>query len=110
MFENAERGSVIDKEQYSREAPEVRTRLLVAQRKLARADFSVVVLVGGVEGAGKPEIVNLLLEWMDARGIATHAMWEVTDEEAERPPMWRFWRVLPPNGRMAILFGSWYTQ
>src|SRR5205814_9165161 len=29
--------------------------------------------------------------------------------ERERPPMWRFWRVLPPKGRIGILFGSWYT-
>jgi AMP-polyphosphate phosphotransferase len=110
MFEIAELGSTVDKQVYAVEAPKLRAQLLEAQRKLARADFSVVVLVGGVEGAGKPETVNLLLEWMDARGIETHAMWDTTDEEAERPAMWRFWRVLPPRGRMAILFGSWYTQ
>jgi polyphosphate:AMP phosphotransferase len=23
--------------------------------------------------------------------------------------MWRFWRALPPRGRIGILFGSWYT-
>ena len=70
----------------------------------------MVVLVGGVEGAGKAEIVNLLLEWMDARGIQTHAMGDQSDEEADRPPMWRYWRLLPPRGRMGIFFGSWYTQ
>jgi polyphosphate:AMP phosphotransferase len=110
MFEIAELGTTVDKQRYAEEAPRLRAQLLETQRKLARADFSTVVLVGGVEGAGKPETVNLLLEWMDARGIETHSMWEVTDEEAERPPMWRFWRVLPPKGRMAILFGSWYSQ
>jgi polyphosphate:AMP phosphotransferase len=34
----------------------------------------------------------------------------MTDEEAERPPMWRFWRALPPKGRIGVLFGSWYTE
>jgi polyphosphate:AMP phosphotransferase len=24
--------------------------------------------------------------------------------------MWRFWRALPPKGRIGILFGSWYTE
>ena len=24
--------------------------------------------------------------------------------------MWRFWRALPPKGRIGIFFGSWYTQ
>ena len=23
--------------------------------------------------------------------------------------MWRFWRVLPPKGKVGILFGNWYT-
>jgi polyphosphate:AMP phosphotransferase len=110
MFEIAELGSAVDKQRYAEEAPKLRTQLLEAQRRLAGADFSVVVLVGGVEGAGKPETVNLLLEWMDARGIETHSMWNISDEEADRPPMWRFWRVLPPKGRMGIFFGSWYTQ
>jgi polyphosphate:AMP phosphotransferase len=110
MFEIAELGSTVDKATYAREAPELRTRLLEAQRGLGRADFSTVVLVGGVEGAGKPETVNLLLEWMDARGIETHAMGDVSDEEAERPAMWRYWNKLPKKGRMGIFFGSWYTD
>jgi AMP-polyphosphate phosphotransferase len=109
MFETVEIGHSVDKETYNRKVPELRTALLSAQRELASSPVSVVVIVGGVEGAGKSETVNLLLEWMDARGIETHAMWEATEEEQQRPPLWRFWRVLPARGRLAILFGSWYT-
>lgn len=110
MFESAEIGSRIEKAEYKREAPKIRTALLAAQRRLGETPLSVVVLVGGVEGAGKAEIVNLLLEWMDPRGIRVHAMWEPTDEERERPPMWRFWRLLPPKRTMGIFFGSWYSM
>jgi polyphosphate kinase 2 (PPK2 family) len=46
---------------------------------------------------------------MDARGIEVNALWDTSDEERERPPMWRFWRVLPPSGKVGVLFGSWYT-
>lgn len=109
MFETAEVGHAIDKETYNREAPAVRAALLQVQKELAGANLSVVIVVGGVEGAGKGEVVNLLHEWMDARGIQTHALWDSTDEEQQRPPMWRFWRVLPPRGRIGIFFGSWYT-
>jgi AMP-polyphosphate phosphotransferase len=109
MFETAEIGNRIDKRIFEREAPKVRTALLAAQKKLATSSTSVVILIGGVEGAGKAETVNLLLGWMDARGIEVHAMWDTSDEERERPPMWRFWRVLPPKGRIGIFFGSWYT-
>ena len=72
-------------------------------------DFSVVVLIGGVDGAGKGETVNTLNFWMDPRHIETNAMGEPTQEERERPRMWRFWRALPPKGKIGIFFGSWYT-
>ncbi len=54
--------------------------------------------------------MNLLLEWLDARGIEVHALGEPSDEERERPPYWRVWRLLPPRGRLAFFVGSWYTS
>ena len=110
MFENAELGIKVDKAAYEAEAPVVRAALLEAQRQLAAAELSVIVIVAGVVGAGKAETVDLLLEWLDARGVETHAMTEPTDEERRRPPMWRFWRALPPRGRMGIFFGAWYAH
>jgi AMP-polyphosphate phosphotransferase len=110
VFETAELGLTVDKETYNREVPVLRAALLNAQQELAQSSLGVVVIVGGVEGAGKSDAVNLLLEWMDARGIQTHAFFDSTQEENERPPHWRFWRILSPRGHLAILFGSWYTQ
>ena len=110
MFETAELGHKVDKETYEREAAEVRAALLGVQRELALANLSVVVIVTGVGGAGKSETVNLLLEWLDARGIQTHAMRKPSLEEGRRPPLWRFWVDLPPRGRMGIFFGAWYAQ
>ena len=109
MFEAAELGVEVDKETWEKEAPKLREALLNAQRDLAGSRFSCVVLSSGVEGAGKRETVNLLLEWLDARGVQTHVMRERTDEELSRPEWWRFWRRLPPTGRTAIFLGTWYT-
>jgi polyphosphate:AMP phosphotransferase len=109
MFETAEVGNRLDKKAYAAEVPTLRTALLDIQKRLAASQLSVVIIVSGVEGAGKSETVNKLYEWLDARGIQAHAMWDTTDEERERPPMWRFWRALPPAGRIGIFFGSWYT-
>jgi polyphosphate:AMP phosphotransferase len=110
MFESAEIGNKISKTEYRREASKVRTALLAVQKRLGASDLAVAVIVGGVEGAGKAETVNVLLEWLDARGVRVHAPWEPTDEERQRPYMWRFWRLLPPRGNMAIFFGSWYSM
>ncbi|HXI02328.1 MAG TPA: polyphosphate:AMP phosphotransferase [Candidatus Saccharimonadales bacterium] len=109
MFETAEVGNAVAKEAFEKEAAGLREDLLAAQKGLASSDRSLVLVIGGVEGGGKTETANLLLEWMDARGIETHALTDPSDEERERPPMWRFWRLLPPHGRMAIFLGSWYT-
>jgi len=111
MFDSAELGQRIDKETYEKEVPQLREDLLNAQFDLAESSaFPVIILVGGVDGAGKGETVNLLNEWMDPRYIQVHAMGEPTPEEQERPPMWRFWRALPPKGKIGIFFGSWYTD
>ena len=110
MFESAELGHKLDKATFKKRELELRGALLKAQFGLAeRNDFSVVVLIGGVDGAGKGETVNTLNFWMDPRQIETNAMGEPTQEERERPRMWRFWRALPPQGKIGIFFGSWYT-
>ena len=110
MFESAELGHKLSKEAYKRIEPKLRADLLDAQYELIRqARFPVIILISGVRGAGKGETINLLNEWMDPRHIHTHAFDNPSDEERERPPMWRYWRALPPRGRIGILFGSWYT-
>ena len=110
MFESAELGHKIDKKTYQAEVPALREALLDMQYDLIQdKTFPVIILVGGVDGAGRSEIVNRLNEWMDPRFIHTHGMGAASEEERERPRMWRFWRALPPKGRVGIFFGSWYT-
>ena len=111
MFESAEIGHRLGKQEFKRAEPKLRQRLLDLQyRLLEQARFPVVLLVNGVDGAGKGETVNLLNEWMDPRHIHTHAFGAMTEVERERPEMWRFWQALPPRGRIGVLFGSWYTD
>lgn len=110
MFEAAELGRKISKKEFEELEPQLHTKLLDAQRKLRNTGIPVIVIVSGVEGAGKGEVVNRLNKWLDARGISTEAFWDESDEEKERPTYWRFWRRLPPRGTIGILFGSWYTR
>jgi AMP-polyphosphate phosphotransferase len=74
MFEAAELGHKVEKGLYDRAVPALRESLLNAQFDLSTAArFPVIVVIGGVDGAGKGETVNLLNEWMDPRHIHTHA-------------------------------------
>jgi polyphosphate:AMP phosphotransferase len=108
MFEAAKVGRTVSKSDFKAQRNELRTQLLEAQRELKDSNIPVVVIVAGVEAAGKGEVVNRLNEWLDTRGMQTIAFWDFSDEEQERPRYWRFWRTLPPRGEIAILFGGWY--
>jgi len=111
MFDSANLDHHISKDRFRREEPKLRTALLEAQVRLGQAKrFPVLILVGGVEGAGKGETVNLLNEWMDPRYIQTTAFGLPNEEEDSRPAMWRYWQALPPKGRFGIFFGGWHTQ
>ncbi len=111
MFESAEIGHRINRKTYDREVPILRAALLEAQLDMAKlAQFPLIIVMGGVDGAGRGETVNLLNEWMDPRYLQTHGMGDPSDEELDRPVMWRFWRELPPKGRIGIFLGSWYTD
>ncbi|MDH3288988.1 MAG: hypothetical protein OEP48_14875 [Betaproteobacteria bacterium] len=111
MFESAELDHDIGKAVFRREEPKLRESLLNAQYDLRQnGRFAVLILIAGVEGAGKGETVNRLNEWMDPRHIEVRAFTAPSDEEAERPHMWRFWRALPPKGKIGIFFGAWHTE
>ncbi len=108
MFEAAELGCKVTRAAFDEAAPALRTELLDLQMRLKEADCPVIVVLAGVDGAGKNETVNLLNEWMDPRWIITCAYGEPSDEERERPEFWRYWRDLPPKGRFGLFLSSWY--
>jgi len=111
MFESAEIGHKVDKATYEKELPALREALLDAQDELVRTSgFQVIIIISGIDGGGRGESAHLLNEWLDPRHIETHGMGEPSDEELDRPPMWRFWRALPPRGKIGIFQGSWYSM
>ncbi len=70
----------------------------------------MIVLFAGVDTAGKGETVNLLNEWMDPRWIVTRGYTDPSSDERERPRLWRYWRDLPPRGRLAMFLSAWYSS
>jgi len=111
MFESAEIGHTIDKQTYKDEVPALREALLDVQYELkVKADFPVLILIHGLDGAGRGETMNLINEWLDPRLIANVAFAEPNGDEAARPWMWRYWHALPPKGRIGMYFGSYYSD
>lgn len=111
MFESAEIAHKVKKSVYKKAVPALRSALLDTQVDLyENKKIPVVLLISGQDGAGKSETINLLYEWMDPRFLSTLAFAPPSEEERERPPMWRYWHALPPKGRVGIFAGSWYSD
>lgn len=100
----------MSKKAYEAQVPDLRAALVHMQVELQSAPFPVLLVVAGVEGSGKAEVLNVLNAWLDPRGVDTLGFHAPTEEERERPPMWRFWRSLPARGRMAIYAGGWHAE
>jgi polyphosphate:AMP phosphotransferase len=111
MFESAELKHKLSDEEYDKQSPLLREALLEAQFDLLeKKDRSLLIIVGGVEGAGKGDTINLLSSWLDPRYLDIHALSAHSDEERARPEYYRHFRRLPPKGKIGIHFGSWHSM
>jgi polyphosphate:AMP phosphotransferase len=111
MFQTAELGQKVDKNEFKQRELVLRENLLALQQRL-RSDgqFPVLLDFAGVRGAGKGTSTNVLNKWMDARWIVTHAYTDPSDEESERPVFWRIWRHVPPKGQIGIHLSGRYSR
>ena len=64
----------------------------------------------GPDAAGKGGAIRRLTAAMDARDYQVMSVAAPTDEERAHPYLWRFWRHLPPPGRVMIYDRSWYGR
>ncbi|MDS1140218.1 polyphosphate:AMP phosphotransferase [Pusillimonas sp. SM2304] len=109
MFAAAEADPQLSKEEAGPLEDRLRTALLKAQyARLKQEQRALLIVIAGIDGAGKGASVCLLNEWMDARHIRTLAFGEPSAAEQGHPWLWRYWRSLPAKGRTGIVFGSWY--
>lgn len=70
---------------------------------------SVVILVNGIELAGKGEAVKQLREWVDPRYLQVKA--DPPMLLSEQQPFWQpYAPFIPAEGQIMVMFGSWYSD
>ena len=109
MFESLGLEHEVAKADFKAEEPVLRGELIDAQFDLLEAgEAPVIVLLGGMDPLGRSAAARQLMSWMDSRHIRPYGTFAPSDEEADRPRMWRFWRALPRKGRIGIFLSTWY--
>ena len=110
MLEKIDLSRKAEKEVYRQAKETYGPRLGLAQRRLKEAGIPVLILFDGMDAAGKGTQINRLIQFLDPRGFDVYASSRVTEDEAMRPFLWRFWTLMPENGRIAVFDRSWYRK
>jgi polyphosphate kinase 2 (PPK2 family) len=100
----------LDKRQYEQELEEQQRRLALLTRRRRFERLSPVLVFEGVDAAGKGGAIRRVTGALDARLYDVHSIAAPTDEEKRQPYLWRFWRALPRDGKIAIYDRSWYGR
>jgi polyphosphate:AMP phosphotransferase len=85
-------------------------RLSGAVREALGAGRSIVFVFEGWDAAGKGGAIRRLTSAVDPRDYSVISVAKPTEEEKHAHYLWRFWRHVPRNGRMAVFDRSWYGR
>lgn len=80
------------------------------QRELNKIDSSMLVIVDGWESSGKGFVLKDLTRELDPRYYEVNVFENPTEEEENRPFLWRFFKALPKKGNIAFFDRSFYYQ
>ena len=85
-------------------------RLNRAVRAALEASRSIVFVFEGWDAAGKGGAIRRLTSALDPRDYSVISVSKPTEEEKHAHYLWRFWRQIPRDGRVAIFDRSWYGR
>jgi polyphosphate:AMP phosphotransferase len=85
-------------------------RLSLAVRTALAANRSIVFAFEGWDAAGKGGAIRRLTSAIDPRDYSVIPVAKPTAEEKHAHYLWRFWRDIPRDGRMAVFDRSWYGR
>jgi polyphosphate kinase 2 (PPK2 family) len=81
------------------------------QERLAAQDtYGLVVVLQGIDAAGKDGTIRHVMSGVNPQGVAVHSFKTPSDEELNRDFMWRYASHLPGRGEIGIFNRSRYRE
>jgi len=101
----------IDKDEAEKIMEANRARLADQQEKLYAQDrWSVLVILQGMDGAGKDSTIKHIFEDVNPQGCEVTSFKQPTSHELEHDFMWRSTLALPRRGMIGIFNRSYYEE
>jgi polyphosphate kinase 2 (PPK2 family) len=104
-------GLSIPEKEYGHRIAEQQVRLRACQEAMfRRGGPAALVVFEGWDAAGKGGAIKRLTEALDPRGFEVTSFSAPHGDERSRHYLWRFWRRVPPRGRIAVFDRSHYGR
>lgn len=110
MLDNVDLSKKIDDATFEREIAPLQARIGVLQREFRDRRVPIIIVVEGWNASGITKVTSELIQNLDPRGFSLYSVGSPTDEERDRPLLWRFFVRTPSRGRIAIFARSWYSR
>lgn len=100
----------IGKKAYFKKLEDIQLQLMTLQHGVYKQGVRCMIVVEGIDAAGKGGMIRRTTELMDPRGYRVHPIGAPSKKELTEHYMQRFWRRLPESGQTAIFDRSWYGR
>lgn len=98
------------KERYERALAKLQLRMLRIQQGIYHDKRRAIIALEGFDAAGKGGAIRRMVQRLDPRGVRVVPIGAPTAEEQGRHYLWRFWKEIPPPGRITIFDRTWYGR
>jgi polyphosphate:AMP phosphotransferase len=100
----------IPKEEYKIKLKQSQLDLRKLQKDIFEKNIGILLLFEGWDAAGKGGAIKRITDILDPRSYEVHTFAAPTNEEHLYHYLWRFWRRLPPTGKIGIFDRTWYGR
>lgn len=83
---------------------------LLQEKLFAEGKESVLICIQALDAAGKDSIIKHVMSTLNPQGTEVHGFKSPTVAEESHDFLWRYHRLLPPRGKMAIFNRSYYEE
>lgn len=92
------------------ELRDLQLKMLRIQQGIWHRKKRAILVLEGIDAAGKGGTIRRLIETLDPRGYRVHAIGPPGEEEQAKHYLYRFWVRLPAPGTIAVFDRSWYGR